>query len=83
MPDVHYTCETAASPSGRFGSGLTESEVRCFQTLLKSECGVDLPLPESWTRAIELLSLMEMLLTAKGAMGGGGELSTEFALPRS
>jgi len=46
----------------RFGAGLTEAEVRRFQTILREHCGVHLPLPEAWSRAIELLSLVEMLL---------------------
>lgn len=51
--------------------------------MLREECGVDLPLPEAWSRAIELLSLIEMLLQWRGVLGHGREKSTEFALPRS
>jgi len=36
----------AGSQEGqRFGAGLTEAEVRRFQTILREHCGVDLPLP--------------------------------------
>ena len=48
--------------AARFGAGLTESEVRRFQTILREDCGADLALPEAWSRAIELLTLVEMLL---------------------
>lgn len=50
----------------RFGAGLTEVEVRRFQAILREQCGVELPLPEVWSRAIELLSLVEMLLQQRG-----------------
>ena len=66
-----------------FGAGLTELEVRRFQTILREDCGVDVPLPEAWSRAIEMLSLVEMLLRSRGVLGNGGAESTGFALPRS
>jgi len=67
----------------RFGAGLTEAEVRRFQAILREKCGVDLPLPEAWSRAIELLSLVEMLLQWRGILDPPPHESTEFALPRS
>ena len=48
----------------RFGAGLTEDEVRRFQAILREECGVDVGLPEAWSRAIELLAFARMLLKA-------------------
>lgn len=56
-------------PLLRFGAGLTEAEVQRFQTILREDCGADLPLPEVWSRAIELLSLVEMLLRSRGVVG--------------
>ena len=50
----------------RFGAGLTEAQVRRFQTILREDCGVTLALPETWARAIELVSLVEMLLQWHG-----------------
>jgi hypothetical protein len=71
------------SAEPRFGASLTEAEVRRFQAILREQCGVDLPLPEAWHRAIELLSLVEMLLHSRDALTQGRTESTEFALPRS
>ena len=65
-----------STPGRSFGAGLTEAEVRRFQTILREECGVDLALPEAWSRAIELLSLVEMLLQARGVFEGPNESST-------
>lgn len=56
------------SPVQRFGAGLTEAEVRRLQTILREDCGADLPLPEVWRRAIELLSLVEMLMRWRGVV---------------
>jgi len=64
-----------ASPLQRFGAGLTEAEVRRFQTILREDCGADVTLPEAWSRAIELLSLIELLLRASGVVNQSGELS--------
>ena len=60
----------AATPSdgARFGAGLTEDEVRQLQTILRESCGLDVDLPEAWSRAIELLSLAEMLLQSQGVV---------------
>lgn len=52
----------------RFGAGLAEAEVRRFQTILREDCGADVSLPETWSRAIELLSLVEMLLRSRGVV---------------
>ena len=67
----------------RFGAGLTELEVRRFQTILRDQCGVDVPLPEAWSRAIELLSLVEMLLRWRGVLAQESAPPAEFALPRT
>ena len=69
--------------AGRFGAGLTEAEIRRFQVILREQCGHDVPLPEAWSRAIELLSLVEMLLQSQGVLASDREESLEFALPRS
>ena len=53
--------------AGRFGAGLSEAEVRRFQTILKRDCGVSVSLPEAWSRVIELMSLVEVLLEVFGA----------------
>jgi hypothetical protein len=45
----------------RFGFGLTESEVRRLQDILRRD-GEDLTLEQAWARAVELLSLFRMLL---------------------
>ncbi len=67
----------------RFGAGLTEAEVRRFQAILREQSGVEIDLPEAWARAIELLSLVEMLLESTGILDQAEETSTGFALPRS
>lgn len=67
----------------RFGAGLTDTEVRRFQVILREQCGVDIGLPEAWSRAIELLSLVEMLLQQRGVLEQRRDESTGFALPRS
>jgi hypothetical protein len=71
------------SSDARFGAGLTEPQVRRFQTILHEECGVDLSLPAAWSRAIELLSLFEVILQERGVLEQPNEESPEFALPRS
>ncbi len=71
------------SALGRFGAGLTESEVIRFKTILREECGVDLPLPQAWSRAIELLSLVESLLKWREIVKVPPGDRTEFALPPS
>lgn len=67
----------------RFGAGLTEAEVRRFQAILLAHSGVDLTLPEAWRRAIEVLSLVEMLLQLRGVLAPDRSESKEFAAPRS
>jgi hypothetical protein len=80
MADDHD--ESAPRPLGndtsatRFGAGLTEAAVRRFQTILLEECGADLSLPQAWSRAIELLSLVEMLLQSDGVLEPSMEAST-------
>ena len=64
----------------RFGAGLTEADVRRFQAILREQCGVDLPVSEAWSRAIELPQLVEMLLEWRGVFDQPREESTEFAL---
>jgi len=67
----------------RFGAGLTEAEVRRFQAILLEKRGFDVPLPEAWSRAIELLSLVEMLMQWRGVIDQPPKDPAEFALPRS
>lgn len=55
--------EAPPSPDQRFGAGLTEVEVRRFQSILREDCGVDVGLPEAWSRAIQLMSVVETLLS--------------------
>lgn len=57
----------------RFGAGLPEAEVVRFQSILREQCGVDLSLQEAWGRAIELLSLVEMVLYCQGVLGQSRE----------
>lgn len=54
----------AAEQQQHFGAALTEPEVVRMQTLLRDRCGVEVPLPEAWSRAIELIDLVELLLAA-------------------
>jgi hypothetical protein len=74
---------TQSIPSKRFGAGLTEAEVRRLQAILREQCGRDVALSEAWPRAIELLSLVEMLLGTSDKLPSDAALSTGFALPRS
>lgn len=69
--------------SGRFAAGLTETEVERFRQLLRDACGLEVPLPEAWSRASELLSLVEMLLEGEHEAGAPDQPSPEFAFPRS
>lgn len=55
-----------AAKHERFGAGLNEAEVRRLQVILRGQCGVDVGLPEAWSRAIALLTLVEMLLASDG-----------------
>jgi hypothetical protein len=58
----------SASPDvGRFGAGLTEAEVIRLQVIMRKQCRREVPLAEAWSRAIELLALVEMLLGADDA----------------
>jgi hypothetical protein len=66
---------------GRFGAGLTEVVVRRFQSILREQCGNDLPLPEAWSRAIELLSLVELLLEGGGVITSPDPSSTAVRAP--
>ena len=59
--------------SERFGASLAEAEVCRLQTIIRDQCGRDVALPKAWSRAIELLSLVEMLLDSPGtALPDGG-----------
>jgi len=60
----------------RFGADLNEAEVRRLQVILRKQCRVDVGLPEAWSRAIELLTLVEMLLASDGAQIRDGDRST-------
>ncbi len=71
------------NPCPRFGAGLTETDARRFQTILREQCGVEIGLPEAWSRAIELLSLVETIAQSHWEPARKGEESTEFAFPRS
>jgi hypothetical protein len=68
-----------AGPS--YGAGLTEADVRRFQAILRDECGVEIGLPEAWSRAIELLALVELVLDWRSALPQHLQGSEEFALP--
>ena len=46
----------------RHAFGLTESEVRRLQDILRREGSVNLTLEAAWARAIELLALFRMML---------------------
>lgn len=72
-----------SSDHERFGAGLTEVDVRRFQTILHEQCRLDIGLPEAWARAIELLSLVELLSEQCGVIENSGSQSPEFASPRS
>jgi hypothetical protein len=85
MPEHFEQTNPATSAplaTDRFGAGLTEADVRHFQAILREQCGSEVGLPEAWSRAIELLSLVEMLLQWQGVLQPSGE-SAEFALRRS
>jgi len=71
------------SAEPRYGAGLTEPDVRRFQVILGEHCRTDVGLPEAWSRAIEVLSLIEILVDTHGALAPSSEESTEFALPRT
>jgi hypothetical protein len=79
----HTTSPPIQTSPGRFGAGLTELEVRRFLAILSKECGRNAPLTEAWSRAIELLSLVEMLLLHRGVLDQQRDAPKEFALPRS
>ena len=51
-------------PDKRYGLGLTEEAVRCLQDILRREGDTDVTLEQAWARAIELISLFRMFLTA-------------------
>ena len=70
------TFPRAAPPHQRFSAGLTEADVRRLQAILREQCGTDLSLPEAWSRATELLSLVEMLLQWRGVFEGPNDEST-------
>lgn len=65
--DSHNQAEVIRASGFRFGAGLTQADVVAFQTILREECQVELTVPEAWTRAIELLSLVELLLEEHGS----------------
>ena len=56
----------------RFGAGLTEPAVRRLQAILRRQDGPEVGLPEAWSRAIELLSLVELLLESGEMPPGSG-----------
>ena len=42
--------------------GLTREKVVEFQRLMLEECGVELTLPDAWSRATQLIALYRMLM---------------------
>lgn len=46
----------------RYAFGLTTTDVVELQTILREDCGEDLPLEETWSRAAGLLALTQTLL---------------------
>ncbi len=62
-PNHVLTPQTATT---QFGAGLTEAEAHRFQTILSQACGRDVSLSETWSRATEILSLVEILLEVSG-----------------
>ena len=80
MPNFPHETRALSSETGtqtpRFGAGLTEAEVRRFQTILQEDCGVTLSLPDAWGRAIEVLSLVELLLQSAGVFEHPNKEST-------
>lgn len=71
MTDQNHLTHDAESPKvSRFGAGLAEADVRRFQQILEEDCGERVDLPEAWARAIELLGLVEALLTALNGDSG-------------
>lgn len=73
--------EGANSPM-RFGAGLTEADVARLQLILREQCGREVTMPEAWSRAIEILSLVEVLVESQTTAAQHSS-STGFALPRS
>lgn len=51
-----------SDPEASFAFGLTLSDVEEFREILRTECGEELPLAESWSRATEILGLFRMML---------------------
>ena len=62
---------------------VTEDEVRRFQMILRDQLRIDLALPEAWSRAIQLLDLMEDPARISALPMSRRVLNREFALPRS
>jgi hypothetical protein len=59
----------------RFAFGLTTENVERLRTILREDCGEDLPLEEAWSRAAGLLALTQLLLEHlpdEGAENGQG-----------
>lgn len=72
----------ASDPArGRFGAGLSESEVRRLQRILQESGVADMSMPKAWSCAIELMSLVELVLDSPA--GAEAPSSTGFALPPS
>jgi len=65
----------------RFGAGLTEPDVQAFRAILREDCGLELPLPEAWSRAIELLTLVEMILNQPGERAAGTDSGNGVRVP--
>lgn len=52
----------STDPRQHYGFGLTETEVRRLQDILRREGGSEITLEQAWARAIELLGLFRILL---------------------
>ena len=51
-----------ACDESQYAFGLTTTDVVELQTILREDCGEDLPLEEAWSRAAGLLALTQTLL---------------------
>ncbi len=65
---------SSASPT----AWLSPADVREFQALLRTECGIDLSDTDAWTRATELVALYRMLLSPVPEDTAAPALTTGF-----
>ncbi len=71
----------APTPENQYTYGLTESAVRRLQEIIRKDCGVELSLAATWSRAIELMALAETILEALPEKSRDFQDSGRFALP--